>query len=134
MPEIAGGCLCGAVRFVIEAEPVGASYCHCRDCQKASGGMPNPVVLFPRAAFRLTKGDWRTHRLASNSGVMVERHFCAECGSRIAATNPTVSAIVPICAGALDDPGWFKPKLRIWAGSAPAWHLIDPGLPALEAQ
>lgn len=35
---IEGGCLCGAVRFQISAEPIIGGACYCRDCQKTSGG------------------------------------------------------------------------------------------------
>jgi hypothetical protein len=30
---ITGGCRCGAVRYMIEAEPLFARHCWCRDCQ-----------------------------------------------------------------------------------------------------
>ena len=35
---LAGGCQCGAVRYRLEAKPKATSICHCRMCQKASGG------------------------------------------------------------------------------------------------
>ena len=36
-PFATGHCLCGAVNFTINAEPVASGQCHCKDCQRASG-------------------------------------------------------------------------------------------------
>jgi hypothetical protein len=38
---LAGGCLCGGIRYEISAEPRSADYCHCRMCRRAAGA---PVV------------------------------------------------------------------------------------------
>jgi hypothetical protein len=44
-----GGCLCGAVRYECAADPGNASYCHCDDCKRATGG-PYTVGVLARAA------------------------------------------------------------------------------------
>src|SRR5439155_7686682 len=36
--EREGGCACGAVRYRLTAEPLIVHACHCRDCQRLSGG------------------------------------------------------------------------------------------------
>ena len=37
-----GGCACGTIRYEWSAEPVLAGNCHCRDCQRATGGTCAP--------------------------------------------------------------------------------------------
>ena len=52
--NLTGGCLCGAVRY--RAGAIRAGYCHCRMCQKASGG---PFMAFggvPNLSFVVTRG------------------------------------------------------------------------------
>ena len=35
--HITGSCLCGAVKYEINGDPVFAGLCHCKDCQKYTG-------------------------------------------------------------------------------------------------
>jgi hypothetical protein len=51
-----GGCLCGAVRYRIEALPTDIAYCHCRMCQKASGAPAMAWATVPASAFAWTRG------------------------------------------------------------------------------
>ncbi len=63
--ELMGGCLCGAVRFSVTAEPFAAYYCHCAMRQRNGGGSPRPTL--PAAASKpssarrsnLPKSRWR---------------------------------------------------------------------------
>ena len=32
-----GGCQCGSVRYVLTAEPIRVTACHCTECQRQSG-------------------------------------------------------------------------------------------------
>ena len=34
---ITGGCMCGACRYEAAGDMLWAAYCHCRDCQRATG-------------------------------------------------------------------------------------------------
>ena len=38
MTILTGGCQCGALRYHVAAGPAFASICHCRMCQRATGG------------------------------------------------------------------------------------------------
>ena len=47
-----GGCLCGAVRYQAEADPMRAVICHCVICRRVSGAPMMCFVHFPAEAFR----------------------------------------------------------------------------------
>ena len=46
----AGGCACGAIRYVATGAPVFANHCQCRDCQKRSGTGHGSYLTFPSRA------------------------------------------------------------------------------------
>lgn len=124
-----GGCLCGQVRFTIEAEPVGARMCWCRDCQRIASGSATVNVLFPEEAVHY-QGDISTIDLVADSGNKVERGFCPKCGAQMySKTVEPRGAPMRIRAGTLDDPELMAPQAIIWTSSAPSWASLDPRLP-----
>ena len=44
MPQIAGGCLCGKVRYSASGDPVFVGVCHCTDCQTGTGNYGIPFM------------------------------------------------------------------------------------------
>jgi len=103
--SFAGGCQCGAVRFAAEA--LGASsICHCRMCQKATGGFFGPYV--DAVGFAWTAGT-PNHFQSSQS---VQRGFCAACGTPLTFEH---GANIGIAIGALDEPERAPPTTQlIW--------------------
>ncbi len=75
-PQFTGGCQCGAVRFRIDVAPRQASICHCRMCQKATGGLFGPYASFPADALIWTRG------LHFPLSMLPSRLRCPDCGSR----------------------------------------------------
>jgi hypothetical protein len=47
---ITGGCRCGAVRYIIDTEPLFARHCWCRDCQYIGAGSGTVNIFFPSEA------------------------------------------------------------------------------------
>jgi len=131
---VTGGCLCGAIRFEIDADALGGGFCYCRDCQVVSGGMPGAVMVFPRGAYRLLKGDPKIHMSTSDQGVRVGRAFCPDCGTHLSAWNEHHQAIIPVRVGALDQPSAFAPSANLWTRSAQPCHRPDRGLQCFETQ
>jgi hypothetical protein len=127
-----GGCACGAIRYESTAEPVEMLHCHCRDCQRSSGGPFSSFVILPAKAFKLLQGSLRFHASLSARGGNTNRGFCPECGSPILAKTESNPHIVGIRTASLDDPSSFAPRLDTWTSDAHPWDQMDPGLPKYE--
>ena len=52
--DYTGGCLCGALRYQAQGEPLYAGLCYCTDCQKASGSGFIPFMGFASSAVRFS--------------------------------------------------------------------------------
>ena len=118
-----GGCLCGAVRFKAEGEPLNVRLCYCRNCQKMTGS-----AFFARALFdqRALTVEGETARYASSAAV--DRVFCKTCGSRLFnwRTNGTMAGVA---LAAFDDRNAFAPTEHIWISEKMDWVRLDDGLP-----
>ncbi|MDG2005223.1 MAG: GFA family protein [Novosphingobium sp.] len=124
-----GQCFCGLVTYTIDAEPVGARTCWCRDCQYIASGSATNNILFPEEAVTFSGEIGRIEKIA-DSGNQVERGFCPQCGSQLfSRTIEPAGAPIRIRAGTLDDTELLAPQNVIWTDSAPSWAVLDPMLP-----
>lgn len=122
-----GGCMCGAIRYECSAEPLAMGICHCRDCQRATGSAFAAALIVPRTALTIT-GEVKYYGVTGDSGNLVNRGFCPNCGSRLFGM-PANPEVISIQAGSLDDPSWFKPQAEIYVASAQPWDYMNPELP-----
>ena len=130
MPAVrTGGCLCGAVRYESEGDPVFSLQCHCRDCQRSSGTAYVAAMRVPAAGFRITKGLPRRYVGQSDAGNEVARFFCGDCGSPLYIQVASRPDIVGLRVGTLDDPGEFRAEADIFVKSAQKWDHLNPSLP-----
>jgi len=130
-PVHTGGCQCGAVRYALYAEPIEASLCHCRMCQKAMGNAFAPLAKVPLADFAWTRGTPSVFR----SSPVTERGFCAACGSPLSFAYTDAGADwIEVTMGSLDNPDRVKPTGHFGVESKVAWlHLAD-GLPGVRTE
>ena len=124
---LAGGCLCGAVRFEITAPFVSAGYCHCTHCQKRTGTPSSLNGRVPRSGFRLLQGEDRLRAFQPPEGV--PKLFCSTCGGHLFSGDPANDEEVAVRLGAIEgDPG-IRPEYRMFVDSAAAWvEIPDDGL------
>jgi hypothetical protein len=128
-----GGCLCGAVRYSIDAAPVITRVCWCRVCQYIGAGSATVNVCFPSAALQL-EGEPVDYRMVADSGNVAHRRFCVRCGTHLFSTSEARPHLVFVRAGTLDDPELARPAMTIWTQSAPSWACFDERLPKVERQ
>jgi len=117
-----GGCLCGAVRFRCEGEPLNVRICHCRNCQKAMGSPYYARALFPQTALTV-EGETSFYP----SSPRLERVFCRRCGTRLFSRR-TDGTVVGVALAGFDDRNAFAPTEHIWLSEKMAWVRIDDGL------
>jgi hypothetical protein len=126
-----GGCLCGQVRFRIEAEPVSAARCYCQTCQKLSGGGHTENITFRADAVQVT-GAYATFVWTGDKDGTVTTCFCPTCGSPLFGNGAHAPEYRFVRVGALDDPSVYEPRLMVFARSRQSWDNGGEGVPAFE--
>jgi hypothetical protein len=129
--KFSGRCLCGAVRYSSSAEPAMAGHCHCEDCRRSSGSGHSSHLAVPEASVSLA-GQTKGYAKAADSGNVVTRHFCPECGAALFSTNSSMPGMMFLRASSLDDLEVFKPQMHVYAARAASWDHRDGELPAFD--
>ncbi len=124
-----GGCLCGSVTWHSEADPVIVAHCHCVDCRKSSGTGHCTHIAVPASAFSV-QGEVKFYDRPADSGNMVSRGFCPNCGSALFSKNSAMPEIAFPRASSLDDPECVTPQMVVYSSRAPSWDHMDPTLPS----
>jgi hypothetical protein len=113
---ITGGCQRGAVRFRLQGKLIEPALCHCRMCQKATGGLFMAMVGTLNADLAMTRGEasW------FHSSDVYRRGFCRSCGTplflqKIGGQGTGVSI------GGLDEPASVRPVACYGVQSRMPW-------------
>lgn len=120
LPHRHGGCLCGAVRYVLKSEPRAIAICHCTHCQRQSGSLFSLNLVMKETDYGQT-GETAVYEDSGDSGNVVYRHFCGRCGSPIFAKTALMPGKLVVKAGTLDDLEGLKPQAEIYTDHAVAW-------------
>jgi hypothetical protein len=125
MATMTGGCLCGAVRYSIEAEAIRTIVCHCTTCQRHAGSAFATLIAFPAGSIAVT-GTLKTYtEPGGSSGEKFHRRFCPDCGTPIILEREGAARTL-ITAGTLDDTSVVKPTVNLFCASAQPWVPITP--------
>lgn len=133
MNTLSGGCLCGSVRYTLDAAPLTVRACWCRVCQYVAAGNASINLAFVKDALQIT-GELRDYVSIAASGNHMHRHFCPICGVHLFSEAEERPNLVVIRAGTLDSDEAVAPVAAIWTASAPRWARMDPALQQYEGQ
>lgn len=132
-----GGCLCGAIRYDVTAEPVRVTICHCTFCQRMTGSAYLVEPIFRRQDVSFS-GPMKAyvHR-SDNSGKKVTVKFCGNCATKIHLDVERFPTIWGLFGGTFDDPNWFDRSaancFHIFTASAQRGVVLPPGVATFAA-
>ena len=121
-----GSCLCGAVKYQIDAPIRAATHCHCSQCRKAHGAAFGTYTTVLKADFRFTQGADQVRTFYSSPGVA--RTFCQACGATLQWMELD-SEFTGVALGTLDTALGEIAQKHIYADSKADWYAIREGLP-----
>jgi hypothetical protein len=130
MPEILGGCRCGAVRYTLALEELPRTYaCHCRDCQTWSGSAFSQQALLPEAQLSVT-GPLVVYEFINPGGRVSRQRMCGVCHTRLFNTNSARPGVAILRAGTLDRSDELEVAAHIWVKRKQPWLSLPDGVPA----
>ncbi len=131
--ELAGRCACGKIRYRLGAAPLIVHACHCRDCQRITGGA-FVINLWIERKFVAREGpEPRSFRLTGGSGKPHDVFFCGVCGTYLwSFYHGAPGEALFVRAGTLDRPEAVRPDVHIFTRGKLPWVQIPAGARAFE--
>ncbi len=123
-----GGCLCGAIRYRCQGEPLSMGLCQCTRCQRQSGSAFLMATVFPAAQVSFECGQPRVFTAYGDDGRALYRHFCGDCGSALMITLDRYPDIRSIMGGTLDDKSRLNPRFSLWSSEGQPWLTLPSSI------
>ena len=127
-----GGCHCGAIRYTLRAAPMFVHCCHCKDCQKQTGGAFAINALVEAANLPLLKGTPERIAMPTESGRPHDVYRCPKCLTAVWSDYGRRGVLRFVRVGTLDDPSALKPDVHIFTRSKQPWVGLPADVPAFE--
>jgi hypothetical protein len=125
-PVAAGGCQCGAVRYALYVPPENSHVCHCRMCQRATGGLFAALAGARKEDFAWTKGAPAV--FASSN--LATRAFCRDCGTPLSFSYNLPEARFYVTIGSMDAPETAPVQIQYGVESRIPWVKFCEDAPA----
>jgi hypothetical protein len=126
--NLTGGCLCGAVAYIVADAFLYAANCHCSNCRRTTGSAFKPFAGIKRQELRVIKGADDIKRFGDEQA---HDAHCSVCGSLLYSVVRE-GEYVHVAMGTLVDAPSIRPSAHIFVGSKAPWFTITDDLPQYE--
>lgn len=132
--NLEGGCSCRAILYNLTATPLIVHACHCRDCQRITGG-PFVINMWIESRFvEAGSAKPKSFTLKGGTGKLHEVFFCGTCGTYVWSRYHIVpSDCLFVRAGTLDNPAAVKPDVHIFTRTKLPWLSLPKDALAFES-
>ena len=127
-----GRCTCGAVRYRMESKPLFVHCCHCRWCQRETGGSFALNAMIEADRVTLLQGTPEVVMTPTNSGKGQKIARCPACRIALWSNYSAAGdAVRFVRVGTLDEPDLLPPDIHIFTSSKQPWVRLAPETPAV---
>jgi hypothetical protein len=132
MTALEGGCACGEVRYRLNAAPMIVHCCHCRDCQRQTGGGFAVNALIETDRIEMLSGAPVAVSMPTDSGRPHDIHRCPTCEIAVSSDYGRRGIMRFVRATTLDDPQALAPDVHIFTRSKLPWVGLPADVPAFD--
>lgn len=122
MSSITGSCLCGQIIVSVSKEAFTsdiACLCHCKNCRQATGTTASLNLIAPELHVKITGQPKIYHDANTDSGKVLQRAFCSNCGSPIYSQSQNIPGMCIVKLGLFDEV--LKPTKEFYCKSRVSW-------------
>ena len=128
---VSGGCICGSVRFTINAPAICVVHCHCSMCRRSYASLVGTGATIEQSQVKLDQGSENLATYESPPGV--RRQFCSTCGCSVFYFDDSLAEILYYFPATLD--GGVHPghpdgaEHHVFVESKADWEAFEDNLP-----
>jgi hypothetical protein len=127
-----GGCHCGTIKYELTSDPLFVHGCHCRDCQKQTGGPFAVNALIERDRITLVSGEPVRTEQKTDSGRLHDVWRCPDCLTALWSDYGRREVMAFIRVMTLDAPEDCPPDVHIFTRSKAPFINLPEGVRAFE--
>ncbi len=128
--NLAGGCLCGGVRYELSGPCRDIINCHCQNCRRTHGHIA-AYTSVRQSDLNLIKQQ--TLQWYHDQSPDTWRGFCNHCGASLFWDARDGRGKISVAAGSLDAGAGLKTIGHVYVSEAGQYYEIDDGLPQFES-
>ncbi len=127
-----GGCFCGHVRYRLHGRPIFVQCCHCRDCQRQTGGAFVINGMMEAERVEIVGGEPAAVSMPTDSGRPHDIHRCPHCQTAVWSDYGRRGWLRFIRMLTLDRAHEFPPQAHIFTRTKVPWVSLPADQPAFE--